>query len=185
MAHERRAVMRVLGLDPGLRRTGWGLVVVSGGRLRHVANGIIESDAAAPTAVRLCTIYAGLKAVIAAHAPDVAAVEETLVNRNGTATLKLGQARGIAMLAPAEAGLDVAEYAPTAVKKALVGGGWAEKAQVEAMVRLLLPGADPAGPDAADALAVAICHAHHAESGRLMRPVAGPARGVRVSVVAR
>jgi len=178
-------MMRVLGLDPGLRRTGWGIIAVNNGRLRHVANGVIESDVAAPMASRLCMIHAGIKAVIAAHAPDAAAVEETLVNRNGTATLKLGQARGIAMLAPAEAGLAVAEYAPTAVKKALVGGGRAEKAQVEAMVRLLLPGADPAGPDAADALAVAICHAHHAETGRLMRPVAGPARGLRVPVAAR
>jgi len=157
--------MRVMGLDPGLRRTGWGIVSARSGRLRHVASGVVESDPKAPLAERLAALFVGLQAVIAAHAPDVAAVEETLVNRNGRATLKLGQARGVALLAPARAGLVVAEYAPTAVKKALVGGGRAEKAQVEAMVRLLLPDADPRGADAADALAVAVCHVHHAESG--------------------
>lgn len=175
--------MRVLGLDPGLRRMGWGVVTLNDGRLRHVASGVIESDPAAPLAERLLMLYAGLMAVIEAHAPDAAAVEETLVNRNGTATLKLGQARGIALLAPAQAGLPVAEYAPTAVKKAIVGGGRAEKAQVEAMVRMLLPGADPAGPDAADALAVAICHAHHAQSAGVIQRAANAGRGIRLPAV--
>lgn len=154
-------------------------MIAHDGRLRHVANGVVESDARAPLAERLRTLYAGLKVVIALHRPDVAAVEETFVNRSGTATLKLGQARGIALLVPAEAGIVVAEYAPTAVKKALVGGGRAEKEQVEAMVRMLLPGANPVGPDAADALAVAICHAHHSQSEDFIRRADSAARGTR------
>ena len=162
--------MRVLGIDPGLRNTGWGVIAVEGPRLRHVANGIVRSEAG-ELAARLLVLYRGLRAVIAEHAPDVAAVEQTFVNKDATGTLKLGQARGIALLAPAEAGLAVGEYAPNAVKKAVVGVGHAGKDQVEYMVRFQLPGVVLAGADAADALAIAICHAHHLQGGA-MRVVA-------------
>ena len=155
--------MRVIGIDPGLRRTGWGVVDVAGARVTHVANGVCLSTGST-LAERLCSLYAELARVIAAYRPDAAAVEQTFVSKDAVATLKLGQARGIALLAPAQAGLSVAEYAPNAIKKVVVGVGHAEKAQVEHMVRLQLPGAVPAGPDAADALAVALCHAHHAHS---------------------
>lgn len=158
--------MRVLGIDPGLRNTGWGVIAVDGSRLRHVANGVVQSEGT-DLGARLVTLYRGLCAVIAAYAPDAAAVEQTFVNKDATGTLKLGQARGIAMLAPAEAGLAVGEYAPNAVKKAVVGVGHAQKGQVEHMVRVHLPGIQLAGPDAADALAIAICHAHHLQSRRL------------------
>lgn len=161
--------MRVLGIDPGLRNMGWGVIDVDGPRLIHVANGIIHSDAdAGDLGSRLVALYRGLVAVIAAYAPDAAAVEQTFVNKDATGTLKLGQARGIALLAPAEAGLAVGEYAPNAVKKAVVGVGHAQKGQVEHMVRFQLPGVQLAGPDAADALAIAICHAHHLQ-GRALR----------------
>lgn len=163
--------MRVLGIDPGLRNTGWGVIAVEGPRLRHVANGIVRSEAG-ELAARLLVLYQGLRAVIAEHAPDVAAVEQTFVNKDATGTLKLGQARGIALLAPAEAGLAVGEYAPNAVKKAVVGVGHAGKDQVEYMVRFQLPGVVLAGTDAADALAIAICHAHHLQGRRAMRVVA-------------
>ncbi|MRX51511.1 crossover junction endodeoxyribonuclease RuvC [Paracoccus sp. S-4012] len=156
--------MRVLGIDPGLRATGWGVVLVEGSRLRHVANGIVRSEGT-DLGVRLLTLYRGLCAVIAEHAPDAAAVEQTFVNKDAAGTLKLGQARGIAMLAPAEAGLSIGEYAPNAVKKAVVGVGHAGKGQVEYMVRFQLPGVVLAGADAADALAIAICHAHHLQGG--------------------
>ena len=162
--------MRVLGIDPGLRNTGWGVIAVEGPRLRHVANGIVRSEAG-ELAARLLVLYRGLRAVIAEHAPDAAAVEQTFVNKDATGTLKLGQARGIALLAPAEAGLAVGEYAPNAVKKAVVGVGHAGKDQVEYMVRFQLPGVVLAGADAADALAIAICHAHHLQGGA-MRVVA-------------
>ena len=155
--------MRVLGIDPGLRRTGWGVIAVDGSRLRHVANGVICASEG-ELGPRLLVLYRGLCAVIAAHAPDAAAVEQTFVNKDATGTLKLGQARGIAMLAPAEAGLAIGEYAPNAVKKAVVGVGHAQKDQVAHMVRLHLPGVVLEGPDAADALAIAICHAHHLQS---------------------
>lgn len=158
--------MRVLGVDPGLRNTGWGVIEVDGTRLRHVANGIICSKGD-DLGARLVTLYRGLCAVIIAHAPDSAAVEQTFVNKDASGTLKLGQARGIAMLAPAEAGLVVGEYAPNAVKKAVVGVGHAQKEQVAHMVRIHLPGVQLAGADAADALAVAICHAHHLQSRRI------------------
>lgn len=164
--------MRVLGIDPGLVNMGWGVIAVDGARLRHVANGIIRSDGDGLPA-RLADLYRGLVAVIAAHAPDAAAVEQTFVNKDAAGTLKLGQARGIALLAPAQAGLAVGEYAPNAVKKAIVGVGHAAKQQVEHMVRLHLPGVDLAGPDAADALAIAICHARHLQS-----------RALRIKVVA-
>lgn len=159
--------MRVLGIDPGLRNLGWGVIDVSGSRLTHVANGICHSEAGG-LASRLLSLHAQLTEVVGTYAPDTAAVEMTFVNKDGVATLKLGQARGIALLVPAQAGLEVGEYAPNAVKKTVVGVGHAAKAQIDHMVRLHLPGVEVAGPDAADALAVAICHAHHMQSaGRL------------------
>lgn len=159
--------MRVLGIDPGLRNMGWGVIDVSGTKITHVANGIIHSEGE-ELARRLCSLHSQLTRVLAAHAPDTAAVEHTFVNKDAVATLKLGQARGIALLVPAQFGLTVGEYAPNAVKKTVVGVGHAAKQQIDHMVRLHLPGVQIAGPDAADALAIAICHAHHAQSaGRL------------------
>lgn len=159
--------MRILGIDPGLNVTGWGIVSIEGSRLAHVANGCIETTANLSLARRLVLLHDGIARVIAEYAPDEAAVEETFVNRNPLSTLKLGQARGIALLVPALAGLPVAEYAPNHVKKAVVGVGHADKRQILAMVRVLLPAADIAGADAADALAVAICHAHQRPSATL------------------
>ncbi len=161
--------MRVLGIDPGLRNLGWGVIDVAGARLSHVANGICHSERDdGDLAQRLLTLHTQLTAVIRQYAPDAAAVEHTFVNKDAVATLKLGQARGIALLVPAQAGLTVGEYAPNAVKKTVVGVGHAAKVQVDHMVRIHLPGVVIAGPDAADALAVAICHAHHLQSsGRL------------------
>jgi crossover junction endodeoxyribonuclease RuvC len=152
--------MLILGLDPSLTCTGWGIVAKSGNRLSHIANGQIKTDPKASLAERLVTIDAELADVIARHRPDQAAVEEVFVNKNPQSTLKLGQARGVCMLAAAKAGLPVAEYATRLVKKAIVGTGGAEKAQVQAMLGVLLPGVKLAGADAADALAVAIAHAH-------------------------
>lgn len=167
--------MRVLGIDPGLRNLGWGVIAVEGSRLRHLGNGILHSEGEA-LADRLLSLYRALSAVVAHYAPEAAAVELTFVNKDGAATLKLGQARGIALLVPAEAGLAVGEYAPNAVKKAVVGVGHASKDQIAHMVRIHLPGVVLAGPDAADALAVAICHAHHLQSaGRLAAAVRGAA----------
>ena len=154
----------LLGIDPGLRFTGWGLVESVGNRLRHVADGVIATDSADSVPVRLCALHQALSALIALHRPDEAAVEETYVNRNGTATLKLGYARGVALLVPALAGITVAEYGAKTVKLAVVGTGGADKDQVGVMVRRLLPGATLKRADAADALAVAICHAHHRAS---------------------
>jgi len=150
----------IIGLDPGLGTTGWGVVAKSGSRLTHIANGQIRTDAQAPIADRLVHLDRELTDVILAHAPDAGAVEEVFVNVNPQSTLKLGQARGVCLLALARAGLPVAEYATRLVKKAIVGTGSAEKAQVQAMLGVLLPGAKLAGADAADALAVAITHAH-------------------------
>jgi len=164
---------RLLGIDPGLRFTGWGLVEVDGNRLRHLADGVIATDGEASVPERLRMLHEALLGLIATHRPDEAAVEETYVNRNGTATLKLGYARGIALLAPALAGIPVAEYAAKSVKMAVVGTGGADKTQVQEMVRRLLPGALLRRADAADALAVAICHAHHRASR--MRWAAGVA----------
>jgi crossover junction endodeoxyribonuclease RuvC len=159
--------MRVLGLDPGLRNLGWGVIDINGSRLTHVANGVLHSTGD-NLADRLLSLHSALTEVVARHAPEAAAVEQTFVNKDAVATLKLGQARGIALLVPAQAGLAVGEYAPNAVKKAVVGVGHADKAQIAHMVRHQLPGVELAGPDAADALAVAICHAHHLQSaGRL------------------
>ncbi|MEE9388604.1 MAG: crossover junction endodeoxyribonuclease RuvC [Paracoccaceae bacterium] len=159
--------MRVLGIDPGLRNMGWGIIDVDGARLAHVANGVCKSDGD-NLAERLLSLFNQLSEIVVRYRPQSAAVEQTFVNKDGAGTLKLGQARGIAMLVPAQAGLPVGEYAPNTVKKAVVGVGHADKRQVEHMVRLQLPGVDIAGPDAADALAIAICHSHHAQSaGRL------------------
>ena len=155
---------RLLGIDPGLRFTGWGLVDVEGNRLRHIADGVIATDSEASVPERLRALHDALMALIAQHRPDEAAVEETYVNRNGTATLKLGYARGVALLAPALAGIPVAEYGAKSVKLSVVGTGGADKEQVQEMVRRLLPGAVIRRADAADALAVAICHAHHRAS---------------------
>lgn len=171
--------MRVLGLDPGLRITGWGIVESEGVHLRHVANGRVVSDDARPLAERLVQLYDGLVAVIEAHSPDAAAVEETFVNKNASSTLKLGVARGVVLLVPARAGLPVAEYATNAIKKSVVGVGHAAKEQIQMMVRRLLPGVTFAGADAADALAAAICHVHHASTAAVWN-VAAAAPAVRV-----
>jgi len=152
--------MRLLGLDPGLRVTGWGVIAVEGSRLRHVADGVVRSNDRLSLAERLVQLHEGVMAVITQWAPLEAAIEETFVNQNPASTLKLGQARGAVMLAPALAGLPVAEYAANLVKKSVVGAGHAAKEQVGMMVRTLLPGCLAATPDAADALAVAICRAH-------------------------
>jgi crossover junction endodeoxyribonuclease RuvC len=166
-----RIGMRVIGIDPGLRNLGWGVIDVAGARLTHVANGICHSapgEGEGDLAARLLSLYRQLTEVIARFAPEAAAVEHTFVNKDAVATLKLGQARGIALLVPAQAGITVGEYAPNAVKKTVVGVGHAAKVQIDHMVRLHLPGVQIAGPDAADALAIAICHAHHLQSaGRL------------------
>ena len=156
--------MKLLGLDPGLRFTGWGVIEASGNRLGFVAAGTVASDPDRDLAGRLNQLFDGISAVIAAHDPLEAAVEETFVNKNAASALKLGQARGMALLAPARAGLAVFEYAPNLVKKTVVGTGHAAKEQIQAMVKMLLPTATPDSADAADALAIAICHAHHRET---------------------
>jgi crossover junction endodeoxyribonuclease RuvC len=156
--------IRILGIDPGLRRTGWGLVVSEGNRLIYVACGSVATTDKAALAVRLLEIHDGLQRVVAAHAPEEAAVESTFVNRDAAGTLKLGQARGIAMLVPAIAGLHVAEYAPNLIKKTIVGSGHCEKIQIRMMINVLLPKANPPSDDAADALAIAVTHAHHRQS---------------------
>jgi len=152
--------VRILGLDPGLRRTGWGVVACEGARLIHVAHGVIAPKDTLPFAERLLVLLSGIETVIAEHAPDEAAVEETFMNDNARSALKLGHARAMALVAPARAGLPVAEYAATVVKKAVVGTGGADKAQVGWMIARLLPAAGKTTADAADALAVAIAHAH-------------------------
>lgn len=155
--------MRVMGIDPGLRNMGWGVIDVVGTRLSHVANGTLSSQGS-DLASRLNSLHVQLTAVLKHYAPDCAAVEQTFVNKDAVATLKLGHARAIALLVPAQAGLSVGEYAPNAVKKTVVGVGKAAKVQVDHMVRMQLPGARIDGPDAADALAIAICHAFHAQT---------------------
>ncbi|SFN80295.1 Holliday junction endonuclease RuvC [Roseovarius lutimaris] len=159
--------MRVLGIDPGLRNLGWGLIDVNGSRLSHVANGICHSSGT-DLAARLLSLYDQLTDILNRYAPEAAAVEQTFVNKDGAGTLKLGQARGIALLVPAQFGLAVGEYSPNTVKKTVVGVGHAAKEQVAHMVKVQLPGVELAGPDAADALAVAICHAHHARSTSML-----------------
>lgn len=157
---------KLLGLDPGLGTTGWGLIQAEGNRLSHIANGQLKTDTAAPLPERLADLSRQLEALIAEIGPEAAAVEEVFVNKNPQSTLKLGQARGAILATASRSGIPVAEYAARLVKKAVVGNGNAEKVQVHAMVSRLLPGAKIAGPDAADALAVAITHAHHLASAR-------------------
>ncbi|MGE0726230.1 MAG: crossover junction endodeoxyribonuclease RuvC [Alphaproteobacteria bacterium] len=169
--------MRLIGLDPGLRHTGWGVIDVAGNRLSYVADGAVSSDERRPLAERLVQLYRGLIEVLERFGPAEAAVEETFVNKNPASTLKLGVARGIALLAPAERAVVVHEYSANLIKKSVVGVGHADKAQVETMVRRLLPGCLIARADAADALAVAICHAHHrATQQAWLRPAAGIGR---------
>lgn len=163
--------MRVLGIDPGLRNLGWGVIDAQGSRLSHVANGICRSTGD-DLGARLLSLHQQLTEVLLRYAPEAAAVEQTFVNKDGAGTLKLGQARGIAMLVPAQAGLAIGEYAPNSVKKTVVGVGHADKTQVAHMVHVQLPGIEIAGPDAADALAIAICHAHHCGAGGLAAAVA-------------
>ncbi|MBK6299453.1 MAG: crossover junction endodeoxyribonuclease RuvC [Sphingomonadales bacterium] len=158
--------MIILGLDPGLGTTGWGVIAAVGNRLSHIANGQIATDAKAPLPERLVVLDRALTDLMIEYQPETAAVEEVFVNANPQSTLKLGQARGVCLLAAARTGLKVGEYAARLVKKAVVGVGNAEKAQVHAMVGRLLPGVKISGSDAADALAVAITHAHHLASAR-------------------
>ena len=163
--------IRILGIDPGLRRTGWGVIACEGNRLIYIGCGSVETNERLALAERLVAIHDGLARIVAEFRPDEAAVEATFVNRDATATLKLGQARGIALLVPAKAGVMVAEYAPNLVKKTIVGAGHAEKAQIRMMIGVLLPKADPQSEDAADALAIAVTHAHHRSS--MLLKVAG------------
>ncbi len=170
-----RESIRIIGIDPGLRRTGWGVIEAGGNNLSFVASGTVQSDSTADLAARLCQLHDGLAEVIRSCRPEEAAVEATFVNRDATATLKLGQARGVAMIVPALAGLKVAEYAPNAVKKAVVGAGHAGKEQIRMMVKVLMPRATFDSDDAADALAIAVCHSHHrlSAAGRLAALEAG------------
>jgi crossover junction endodeoxyribonuclease RuvC len=168
-----RPTLRILGIDPGLRRTGWGVIEAEGNRLRFLGCGSVEPKDDLPLASRLLAIHEGLAAVLGDYQPAEAAVEQTFVNKDGVATLKLGQARGVAMLAPAMFGISVAEYAPNQVKKTVVGAGHADKNQVLVMLKMLLPKAEPQSPDAADALAVAITHAHHRQGAALRLKVVG------------
>jgi crossover junction endodeoxyribonuclease RuvC len=180
-------VIRIVGIDPGLRRTGWGVIDTIGNSVRFVASGSVTSDGDDPLARRLVDIHDGLDAVLAEYAPDEAAIEQTFVNKDAGATLKLGQARGVALLAPARRGLPVAEYAPNAVKKAIVGAGHAEKQQIRLMVTVLMPKATFATDDAADALAIALTHAHHRGSAtaRIAAASAAQAPPVRRQGVTR
>ncbi len=152
--------MRILGIDPGLQRTGWGIIDVKGNKLTHISHGVVSTDSKIETSARLAKIFDELTQMLQLWLPTAAAIEETFVNKNPGSSLKLGLARGVAMLAPAKAGLAVAEYPANLVKKSVVGAGHAEKEQVQMMIKVLLPGVE-ASSDAADALAVAICHAHH------------------------
>lgn len=167
--------IRILGLDPGLRRTGWGVISAEGSRLTHIAHGVIAPTETLPFAERLLVLLEGIEAVIAAHSPHEAAVEETFMNNNAASALKLGHARAMALVAPARAGLVVAEYAATVVKKSVVGTGGADKTQVGFMIRRLLPTAGETTADAADALAVAIAHAHARTSRSLAQRTGGRA----------
>ena len=179
--------MRILGLDPGLRHTGWGVIDVTANRLAYVADGVVHAPTDGPLAERLVSLFRQLGEVLGHFRPDEAAVEETFVNKNAASTLRLGVARGVVLLAPAERGVPVAEYSANLIKKSVVGAGHAGKEQVQLMVQRLLPGCAIAEPDAADALAVAICHAHHAGTMRAWlertapattgrRPAGNPAR---------
>jgi crossover junction endodeoxyribonuclease RuvC len=168
-----RVPVRILGIDPGLRRTGWGVIDIEGNRLIFVGCGSVEPPDSLPLANRLLAIHEGLARVLDEFKPAEAAVEQTFVNKDGGATLKLGQARGVAMLAPAMVGITVAEYAPNQVKKTVVGAGHADKNQISMMLKILLPKAEPKSADAADALAIAITHAHHRGSAALRLKVVG------------
>ena len=169
--------MRLLGLDPGLQRTGWGILEAVGNGLRFVAAGVVTTDPAEALALRLDVLYRGLRAVVIEYRPTVAAVEETVINKNAGSSLKLGQARGVVLLAAAHAGLPVTEYAAKSVKRAVVGTGAADKRQVAMMVRTLLPTSGVVSGDAADALAVALCHAHVAATNdRVQAALAAPPR---------
>ncbi|HUS97177.1 MAG TPA: crossover junction endodeoxyribonuclease RuvC [Hyphomicrobiaceae bacterium] len=174
---EQKAI-RIIGIDPGLRRTGWGVIESDGVRLAYVASGHVASKADDPLAYRLREIFEGLSSVLMSFKPREAAVEETFVNDNAKATLKLGQARGMALLAPALKGLAVAEYPPNLIKKSVVGAGHADKKQIQMMVSMLLPKAKFGSADEADALAIAICHAHHRSTpqARLARAAAEAVR---------
>ena len=165
--------IRIIGIDPGLRRTGWGIIETSGNSLRFVASGTVTSDGEMDLASRLCQLHDGLADIVHSYQPDEAAVEQTFVNKDAVATLKLGQARGIAMLVPARSGVPVAEYAPNLIKKTIVGAGHGEKAQIRMMIGVLLPKADPRSEDAADALAIAVCHAHNRGAQRMRTALAG------------
>jgi len=160
---------RILGIDPGLERTGWGVIETEGSRLIFCAAGVIKTKPADPIASRLLLIDTELSQVLLKHQPETAAIEETFVNMNAASSLKLGQARGVAMLVPARYGLEVAEYSANLVKKSVVGSGHAAKDQVGMMIKMLLPGCGELIADAADALAVAICHAHHAQSNQVIQ----------------
>jgi len=159
-----REAIRIIGIDPGLRRTGWGIIDSQGNSLRFIAAGTVRSDEKTDMASRLWQLFEGLETVIHSHQPHEAAVEHTFVNKDASATLKLGQARGVAMLVPARAGLRVGEYAPNAVKKTVIGVGHGDKKQIKTMVKVLMPKAEFDSDDAADALAIAICHAHYRTS---------------------
>jgi crossover junction endodeoxyribonuclease RuvC len=164
----RSMAIRIIGIDPGLRRTGWGIIESDGVRLSYVASGIVTSDAADDLAYRLRGLFDGLCGVIASYSPQEAAVEETFVNKDARATLKLGQARGMALLAPAQRGLRIAEYPPNVVKKTVTGTGHGEKRQIQAMIGFLLPRARFESADEADALAIAICHANHRSAAQVI-----------------
>jgi crossover junction endodeoxyribonuclease RuvC len=168
-----RSSVRILGIDPGLRRTGWGVIEVEGNRLVYLGCGSVEPKDDLPLASRLLAIHEGLATVLGDFRPLEAAVEQTFVNKDGVATLKLGQARGVAMLAPAMFGISVSEYAPNQVKKTVVGAGHADKNQIMVMLKVLLPKAEPKSADAADALAIAITHAHHRTSATMRLKVLG------------
>jgi crossover junction endodeoxyribonuclease RuvC len=168
-----RSPVRILGIDPGLRRTGWGVIEVEGNRLVYIGCGSVEPPEDLPLSSRLLAIHEGLATVLGDFRPLEAAVEQTFVNKDGVATLKLGQARGVAMLAPAMFGISVAEYAPNQVKKTVVGAGHADKNQIMVMLKVLLPKAEPKSSDAADALAIAITHAHHRTSAAMRLKVVG------------
>jgi crossover junction endodeoxyribonuclease RuvC len=168
-----RQPVRILGIDPGLRRTGWGVIEIEGNRLAYIGCGSVEPPDSLPLASRLLAIHEGLAAVLGDFRPAEAAVEQTFVNKDGVATLKLGQARGVAMLAPAMFGISVSEYAPNQVKKTVVGAGHADKNQIMVMLKVLLPKAEPKSADAADALAIAITHAHHRGSAMMRLKVVG------------
>lgn len=171
------ASLRYLGIDPGLTATGWGVIGVEGSKLSHIANGTISSNAKRSLAERLVEIEAGLVQILQAYAPDAAAVEQAFVARDASAALKLGQARAVALLVTARAGMTVAEYAPNHVKKSVVGAGHADKSQIRLMVEMLLPGAKPGSEHAADALAIAIAHAHSGTTNmRIVAALAGTAR---------